>query len=543
MENNSSCEKLTKNVLVNSIKGMDASVFLRKRDVPDSYNNEHRILIPAEGVNPGHGIWIKYEKGIDPDVFFYDIKWDNVRCELPLKDTDIRYKDLVDGDIYVYYALNNKERFPRVVIATDDDSIKYIYSIDNLNPNFTFDDEMVNVVSSMLNILNLKSSKNYDKILNDMKKLTDIHDFWQYHISQNKKSMESIDNQVFGEYDSWQKKEDLTREELRFLYEIDESIESFNMSGRDSRIFQILKTRNKRKDLATIFACKENQISLNMGEALNGDIVCHYGDILIVNKTDIKDLPFPKNIIGSLNIPSAVLVEDCQFPEYVKRNVFLPRAAYLRNVVFPQRVGGSEILSNVQVAKNVIFSDYVGNAFMLQSATDVEDSLFPKEANIFDISSLKKTQTLCLPEHAKIININNLNEARWIIMPNKMNNPEEAVIKMSHFKDYNKLVMPSKKEGQLNVLNALKRSINEFITQDNTNELVSTLSQRCGIEETELVPVDYQVKPIDDNLVVTSSNNKRELLTKVNIVDKLRRTGSNLKAKVKSLGNYFDKNK
>ncbi len=55
---------------------------------------------------------------------------------------------------------------------------------------------------------------------------------------------------------------DLTVEELKFLYEIDDQIIGFGFK-KDPRIEEIKRKRNKRKDYSLIFNIEEEEVALS----------------------------------------------------------------------------------------------------------------------------------------------------------------------------------------------------------------------------------------------------------------------------------------
>lgn len=68
--------------------------------------------------------------------------------------------------------------------------------------------------------------------------------------------------------------EELTKDELRFIYEIDNKIEGFGLNdASDPRIEEIKRIRNPRQDFALMFNCNENQVALNRRELNEKTIV------------------------------------------------------------------------------------------------------------------------------------------------------------------------------------------------------------------------------------------------------------------------------
>lgn len=89
-------------------------------------------------------------------------------------------------------------------------------------------------------------------------------------------------------------------DDLRFIYGIDDKIEYFGYQ-RDSRIEENLKSRNKRKNLAKIFNCGEDQISFTKKEVLTKkDIIFHFGDFNLIefnfDKFKTKNIKLPEII-------------------------------------------------------------------------------------------------------------------------------------------------------------------------------------------------------------------------------------------------------
>ena len=104
-------------------------------------------------------------------------------------------------------------------------------------------------------------------------------------------------------YQKWQNKEQLTEMDFMSLYKEDRRL--WNKTGwneepeKDFRIEQMKKEINIKKELAALFNCDEKQISTTQEEALSGDIIYHYGDIVLPWLT-IDELKFPQYLGGDL---------------------------------------------------------------------------------------------------------------------------------------------------------------------------------------------------------------------------------------------------
>lgn len=155
--------------------------------------------------------------------------------------------------------------------------IRGIYSDQNLDPYIP------KVVEEKLEKEFKDQAKKYQQKLADTKKLTEL--------------MEKM-----------KKKEPFTKEELMFLYEVYveeggeirfKKIKGFGYEP-DPRIEELREYREKvrgiKKDLAFIFNCSEDEISLTKEEALKGGIKVHYGDLEFWGLNSPKGLKLPEVI-------------------------------------------------------------------------------------------------------------------------------------------------------------------------------------------------------------------------------------------------------
>lgn len=126
--------------------------------------------------------------------------------------------------------------------------------------------------------------KNSEKIGNDVKLLFDIA----------------------KKYDNGQ---ELTQEELRFIYEIDNKIITFS-SKEDPRIKMIKAGINLKSNLSSITGVEEEEISITEEEALSGGIKFHFGNLNLsgINIEDNKE-KIPRAIIGNVTVNTDIDVK------------------------------------------------------------------------------------------------------------------------------------------------------------------------------------------------------------------------------------------
>ncbi len=184
------------------------------------------------------GAWVKYEQGSD-----YTLLEDALR----MKGTGWCTAEgsaagqIQSGDFYVYYSKNGKTGAytePRVAIRMQGDSqigeVRGVNSRQELEPQFT------DILDAKMNDFGEQEAWQYKKKSADMKQLTFI-----------------CKKNDMGEQ--------LSGEEVRFLYEVDGAIEGFGYD-KDPRIKELRDKRNLKEDLPLIFNCEPTQIATNIQE-------------------------------------------------------------------------------------------------------------------------------------------------------------------------------------------------------------------------------------------------------------------------------------
>jgi len=216
-------------------------------------------MYSTEGLKEIRGKWITYSQGSKPEQLVkslegYPLEW----C---IRDIGTARDYLQGGDMYVYYSVNEagEAKIPRLAIRMQEDSIAEVRGIahdQNLDPY------IAPVVETKMK--EFPDGEKYEKKSADMKKLTEI---------ENKT----------------QKKQQLTKEELTFLYEINSKIEGFGYN-RDPRIKELLDQRDPKQDAPVVFDCKPDQIAYTEKE-INENTKAYIG---VWNPIILKNLP--KNI-------------------------------------------------------------------------------------------------------------------------------------------------------------------------------------------------------------------------------------------------------
>lgn len=205
---------------------------LMKEDFAKLYAwaNELMNPVPEHLLPVTEGKWRKFRQKSDAHALVQTIRGKGTGWCTAGENT--AHKQLQGGDFHCYYTLDDdgKPTIPRIAIRMEQGKIAEVRGIvykQNLDPY------MGEVLATKL--AEFPDREQYLKKDRDMKRLTDIE----------RKTKE---------------KEDLTREDLEFLYETKSSIDGFGYQ-RDPRIKEIRNQRNPKEDVYTIFDCAMDQIA------------------------------------------------------------------------------------------------------------------------------------------------------------------------------------------------------------------------------------------------------------------------------------------
>ena len=338
------------------------------------------------------GKWIKYKQGSDYNILRdslqgYYTGWCTAAGENFAKD------QLAGGDFYVYYSLdkNGEAKVPRIAIRMDGkDKIGEIRGIaDNQN----MEPEMMSILEEKL-----KEFPDRDKYLkkeHDMKLLTLID--------------KKVNNNI-----------ELTLDELKFLYEIDDQIKGFGYE-EDPRIKEIKRKRKKRRDYSLIFNVKEEEVALFKEEWLNNPekFKVLLDNIYLDSLTSTDGLVLPQHVDGNIGLHYLTSAEGLVLPQYVGSTIDLHYLTSAEGLVLPQHVGNSIDLHSLTSAEGLVLPESIGGDIYLNSLTSAEGLVLPKYVGGFiDLSSLASAEGLVLPESiGGDIYLNSLTSAEGLVLP------------------------------------------------------------------------------------------------------------------------------
>ena len=335
------------------------------------------------------GIWKKYNQGSDPNILFNDIHGKGTGwCTAGGIETAKKHID--GGDFYVYYTKDEKGEYtnPRIAIRTENGKLAEVRGIAE---NQNLESNMEKVVEEKLK--EFPDAEAYKKKVKDMEMLTYI-------------------------YTKWEQKLELTKEDLRFLYEIDSKIIGFGYK-EDPRIKEIIETRDKKIDLSKILNCKKNQISLTKEEFFKGNIIYHYGELDLSDLTSAEGLTLPQSVGGSLGLESLTSAEGIILPQSVGGNLDLDSLTNAEGLTLPQSIGGNLWLRRLTSAEGLTLPQSIGGNLYLSSLTNAEGLILPQSiGGTLDLIRLTSAEGLIFPQSIGFsLYLGSLTSAEGITLP------------------------------------------------------------------------------------------------------------------------------
>ena len=326
-------------------------------------------FVKNDGFKSNDGIWKKYNKGSNPEILFNDINGKGTGwCTAGGIKTARAH--INGGDFHVYYTKDREGNYtkPRIAIRMKDNQIAEIRGI---SENQNIETNMEKVVDKKLE--EFPDGDEYKKKVKDMEMLTYI-------------------------YTKHENKGELTKTDLRFLYEIDDKITGFGYA-RDPRIEELLQERNVRKDLTLVLDCKEKNISLTEEEALNGNIIYHYGNLNLRSLTNAEGLKLPDEIRGDLDLRSLTSAEGLKLPDKIEGDLDLRNLTSAEGLKLPDEIGFSLYLDGLTSAEGLELPDIIRGALHLTNLTNAEGLELPNEIGVnLDLRSLTSAEGLELPD-------------------------------------------------------------------------------------------------------------------------------------------------
>ena len=318
------------------------------------------------------GKWIKYEQGSDYNILRNSLQgyytgWCTAAGE------NFAREQLANGDFYVYYTLDNngEAKVPRIAIRMDGKT--NIGEIRGIADNQNIEPEMMPILEEK--IKEFPDREKYYKKESDMKLLTLI----------DKKVNKNIE---------------LSLDELKFLYEIDNEIEGFGYE-KDPRIQEIKNKRDQKNDCLLIFNVKESEVALSQNEWKSNPkrFKVLLGNLEINKSNSINDFFRLKYICGNLYLGNLKEANDIIITTKISDYIVLNNLTFINSLTINKNIGGYLDLSKLRIAQNLILPEIIGGDLELGCLKKVENLVLPKIVKRgLNLRSLTNAQNLILPE-------------------------------------------------------------------------------------------------------------------------------------------------
>ena len=296
-----------------------------------------------ETMKETEGIWIKYEQGPNYKPLLESLQGHNTgwctagagMCE----------KQVMEGDFYVYYTKDEQGEYkvPRLAIRMDG---KYrIGEIRGIADGQNVESHLEDVLDKKLEEFSDKES--YKRRINDSKILTYVYTKHQY-------------------------KKELTKDDLKFIYEIEREIEGFG-HRKDPRIEEIKSQRNMKKDMSFIYGIEEKEIALNKGELEKGEnIKAFVGDLYYEKVTDAREVKIPKYVFGNLDLSNLTNAKGLENLELIKGNASFNSLIDSESLENLQTIEGVACFTNLMSAKGLKSLKKIGDNANFENLKNAE---------------------------------------------------------------------------------------------------------------------------------------------------------------------------
>lgn len=341
------------------------------------------------------GQWIVYKQGSTPEALTKSLSGKNTGWCSAVPST--AQHQLNKGDFHVYYSFDSQGNptVPRLAIRMEGPEISEIRGVAK-NQNFDPQISESSVLSEKLKEFG-DSAADYQKKSHDMNLLTEIEHKQNVGVP-------------------------LTKTDLAFLYEINDTIAGFGQS-EDPRIRELINKRNIKDDLFIAFdgQYKRDEIATNETEWLSGITKVIYGDFKVQGYKLPDDFIFPEIILGELNIHEISSIKNRKLPTLV-HEIDVEHLRIAEDLTFPRILKGGIKFQLLTSVRNVKLSSTLNGDLDLWSLEAAENFELPTSINgSLGLPKIISAQGLTLPHHIKgYLNLEKLSTTEGLKLPEKV---------------------------------------------------------------------------------------------------------------------------
>ncbi len=365
-----------------------------------AYAIEKAVPTKEKGPLNTGGMWIKYPQGSDHTLLAKSLQGYGTNWCIAGEASAESY--LRDGSMYVYYSYDTQGQpiIPRLAFTIKGENIVRIYGV---APGQKPDSDMCDIVDEKLT--EFPNGKDFQRGSADTRRLIEI----------DRKNTAG---------------EELTIDDLRFLYQLDSKIEQLGEGG-DPKIFEIIATRDIKSDFSLITGYSKEQISTTEEEVLSGEIKFHYGNLDFTDSEWDRELTLPETVSGSLNFEQL---------KYILQYVYKTNKGGL---ILPKIIGGDINLGKLRSAEGLTLPKISNGNLNLNELEDIEGLILPETINELELNGLQSAEGLILPKKINNISLNGLKSAKGLILPEVIN----GYLSLDGLESAEGLILPEKTNG------------------------------------------------------------------------------------------------
>lgn len=285
------------------------------------------------------GVWIKYNQGDDYRSLWKSLQGKNTGwCTA---GEEAARSQLKIGDFYIYYTRDKNNEYKNSRIAIRMNENEEIEEIRGIAKDQNLESNMEKVLEEKLS--EFADKDKYQKKVTDMNMLTILE----------KKQKENIE---------------FTKEELRFLYEIDNKIKGFGWE-EDPRIAEIKLLRNSKKDIAIIYELSEELIATKVND-ISKTTSIFYGDLELYSKEIPSQFSNLQVVIGSVEFPLLTDASNLNLLQAIIGNANFGNLKNSKDLKSLRYIGGGAVFSNLSSSKGLDSLQFIGKTASFESLTD-----------------------------------------------------------------------------------------------------------------------------------------------------------------------------
>ena len=281
------------------------------------------------------GEWIKYDRGNTNHAqdLFDSLQNQNTgwctanACSMATTQVD-------GGDFYVYYSkdVNGEFTAPRIAIRMEDKRIVEVRGRAN-DQNLDREISKTNILEDKLKEFGDEGER-YKQKSQDMKLLTKIE-----------AKVKSGD--------------ELSFDELKFLYEIERKIQSFGY-GKDPRIHEIISKRGQLvEDYALIFNVKTSEVTLNKEDVLSGKAKVFIGTLELGLEDDLSRIQL-KAIGGDAHFNNLKSAKGLEGLNHISGRAYFSNLINAKGLEDLAHIGGDAYFYRLTSARELESLTYIG---------------------------------------------------------------------------------------------------------------------------------------------------------------------------------------